>query len=90
MGSIRATVVLASTVIRSKAKRIRLFIYTSRNPSNPKDWCQDSWGPNKFPAPKSPREKIITYLNRVFDTTRGSKFWVLKFLFLGQFSIFSY
>ena len=36
----------------------RLAIYTSRNPSNPKlkDWCQDSWGPDQFPAPKSPRE----------------------------------
>ena len=31
---------------------------------------------------------IITYLIRVFDTTWESKFWVLKFLFLGQFSIF--
>ena len=36
-----------------------------------------------------PMKIIITYLIRVFDTTWGSKFWVLKFLFLGQFSIFS-
>ena len=37
-----------------------------------------------------PGKIITTYLIRVFDTTRGSKFWVLKFLFLGQFYIFSY
>ena len=35
-----------------------------------------------------PMKIIITYLINVFDTTWGSKFWVLKFLFLGQFSIF--
>ena len=31
------------------------FDTTSRNPSN---WCQDSWGPDQFPAPKSPSENI--------------------------------
>ena len=31
---------------------------------------------------------IITYLIRVFDTTWESKFWALKFLFLGQFLFF--
>ena len=31
---------------------------------------------------------MVTQLIRVFDTTWGSKFWVLKFLFLGQFFIF--
>ena len=35
-----------------------------------------------------PGKIIITYLIRVFDITRGSKFWVLKFLLFGQFSIF--
>ena len=37
-----------------------------------------------------PGKIIITYLIRVFDTARGSKFRVVKFLFLGQFSISSY
>ena len=32
----------------------------------------------------------IIYLIRVFDTTWESIFWALKFLFLGQFFIFSY
>ena len=32
---------------------------------------------------------IITYLIRVFDTIWESKFWALKFLFLGQFFNFS-
>jgi len=65
------------------------FIIASRNPSNPKDWCQDFWRPDQFSAPKSPTENlIITYLIRVFDTTWESKFWALKFLYLGQFSIF--
>ena len=34
-----------------------------------------------------PVKIVISYLIRVFDTT--SKFWALKFLFLGQFFIFS-
>jgi len=36
-----------------------------------------------------PVKIIITYLIRVFDTTWESTFWALKFLFLGQFFIFS-
>ena len=32
---------------------------------------------------------VITYLIRVFDTTWRSKFWALKFLFLGPFFNFS-
>ena len=35
-----------------------------------------------------PMKIIITYLIRVFDTTSESKFWALKFFFLGQFFIF--
>ena len=36
-----------------------------------------------------PVKIIITYLIRVFDTTWEAKFWALKFLFPGQFFIFS-
>ena len=43
-----------------------------------------------FQPQSLPGKIIITYLIRVFDTTWESKFWALKFLFLGQFSIFSY
>ena len=32
---------------------------------------------------------MITYLIRVFDTTWQSTFWALKYLFLGQYFIFS-
>ena len=39
---------------------------TSRNPSNPKDWCQDSWGPDQFPAPKSPIENYHYLFNSRF------------------------
>ena len=39
---------------------------TSRNPSNPKDWCQDSWGPDQFPAPKSPSENNYYLFNSRF------------------------
>ena len=35
----------------------------SRNPSNLKDWCQDSWGPDQFPAPKSPSENNYYLFN---------------------------
>ena len=67
-----------------------VFIKSSRNPSNPKDWCQDSWGAGSVSSLSLPVKIIITYLIRVFDTTWESKFWALKFLFLGQFFIFSY
>ena len=40
---------------------------TSRNPSTPKDWCQDSRGPDQFPAPKSPSENNYHLFN--------SRFW---------------
>ena len=36
-----------------------------------------------------PVKIIVTYLICVFDTTWESKFWTLKFLFLGQFFNFS-
>ena len=39
---------------------------TSRNPSTPKDWCQDSWGPDQFPAPKSPSENNYHLFNSRF------------------------
>ena len=60
--------------MKAKASSVQL---TSRNPSNPKDCV------------KTQETKIIiTYLIRVFDTTRESKFWALKFLFHGQFLFF--
>ena len=37
-----------------------------------------------------PVKIIVTYLIRVFDTTWESKFWALKFLFLGQLLIFHF
>ena len=46
-------------------------------------------GPDQIPAPKSSSENNYYLFNRVFDTTWKSKFWALKFLFLGQFFIFS-
>ena len=37
------------------------------NPSNLiKDWCQDSWGPDQFPAPKSPSENDYYLFNSRF------------------------
>ena len=64
---------------------LREFIMTSRNPSNPKDWYVSRllWGWISFLLQNLPVKIIITYLIRVFDTTWESKFWALKFLFLG-------
>ena len=47
---------------------------TSRNPSNPKDWCQDFWpfgGRIRFLPQSLPVKIIITYLI-AFLTTLGS------------------
>ena len=46
-------------------------------------------GPDQIPAPKFSSENNYYLFNCVFDTTWKSKFWALKFLFLGQFFIFS-
>ena len=43
-----------------------ILLYTSRNPSNPEDWCQDFMGPDQFPAAKSPSENYYYLFNLRF------------------------
>ena len=45
---------------------VKSFIINGQNPSYPKDWLQNSWGPDQFPTPKSPSENNYSLFNSRF------------------------